>query len=312
MSVFATITLNAAVDTTCTLPRLAPGAINRLERKDAVAGGKGNNVARVLACLGHDVTATGFAGGTAGEFIERSLSAEGVVPAFMDAPGESRTCLTLVETGSGRITEIREPGEPVSAELAEAFLDRAPALIGDARAVAICGSLPPGLPDDYLARLCTRLEAPGRFIAVDSSGPPLRQALAAHPSAIAPNLDELMELAGPGAAKHPLPAARALRADSLGPNGLVLVKLGAAGAIAVSSQGAVRAVPSPVDTVNPVGAGDAFLAGWLAAWVADPDHASALRHAVACGAAAVLQARIGVVDPADVARLAPLVRVEAA
>jgi tagatose 6-phosphate kinase len=312
MTPFAAITLNASVDVTLTLPRLDPGTIHRSGQRQAVAGGKGNNLARVLACLGREVTASGFTGGDAGNFIERSLREEGVIPGFLRAPGESRTCLTLVEEESGRITEIREPGDPIPSDLAAAFLDRAPDLIGDAAFVAICGSLPPGLPDDYLARLVERLRRPGRVIAVDASGEPLRRALAAHADVIAPNTDELADLAGIGAERDPVAAGEALRQRS-GATGLtVLAKLGAAGAVAITPQGAWSATPPQIEAVNPVGSGDAFLAGWMAGSAESGNAPDALRLAVACGAAAALQSRIGYVDPADVLRLAQLVTVEAA
>ena len=114
-----TITLNAAVDTTYGLDRLERGAINLVAHRTAVPGGKGNNVARVLATLGHSVVATGFVGGRSGQFIEDGLRNLGIETAFARVEGESRVCLTVVERGSGTITEIREPGVDVLPEAME-------------------------------------------------------------------------------------------------------------------------------------------------------------------------------------------------
>ncbi len=304
---FATITLNASIDTAATLPRLVPGEINRLASARPAAGGKGNNVARVLARLGHPVVATGFAGGHAGAFIADSLRASGVTPAFMAVPGESRTCLTVVESETGRVTEIREPGDPVSASDGDAFLASVAERIGAAERVAISGSLPPGLPADYYAKLIEILHASGRRVVLDTSGEPLRLALAAHPDAIAPNRDELADLVGPGGSDdHAIAAASALVREHLGPKGCLMLTLGASGAALVETDRVLRATPPPVEIANPVGAGDALLAGWLAG---GDDPAGALRLAVAVGTAAAMQPGIGEVDPADVARILPTVEV---
>ncbi|HEX5499992.1 MAG TPA: PfkB family carbohydrate kinase, partial [Thermomicrobiales bacterium] len=123
----ATVTLNASVDTTWSLPRFTPGAINRVAGKEAVAGGKGNNVARVLATLGQPVVASGFVAGWTGRFIEEGLAAAGIATAFQTIPGESRTSLAIVETEAGRVTEAREPGPTVSAADWRRFLAEIPA-----------------------------------------------------------------------------------------------------------------------------------------------------------------------------------------
>lgn len=310
---FATVTLNAAIDAAGALPRLVPGEINRLGTTRTAAGGKGNNVARVLARLGCPVIATGFAAGHAGAFIAADLRAAGVVPVFAPVAGESRTCLTLVEA-DGRVTEIREPGDPVTAADGEAFLVNVAELIAPADRVAVCGSLPPGLDDDFYARLIATLRAAGAWVVLDTGGEPLRRALAARPDAIAPNREELADLVGALADDEAaIAAARTLARD--GAAGCVLLTLGAAGAAYVDRERTLRAAAPTVPVANPVGAGDAFLAGWLAGSAAgggNGDPAAALRLAVAAGAAAAMQPGIGAVDPADVERLRAGVAVNAA
>lgn len=294
---FATITLNASIDTACALPRLVPGEINRLANARPTAGGKGNNVARVLARLGHPAIATGFAGGHAGRFIADNLRAWGVSPAFMEVPGESRTCMTIVEGESGRVTEVRGPGAPVATADGDRFLDSVVGLIAPAEFVAISGSLPPGLADDYYARLVGVLRAAGKWVVLDGSGEPLRLALAAGPNAIAPNREELSDLVGPIGSVGEAVAAACLVRERLGPGGRVLLTLGAKGAASIDADRVIRARPPKVDIANPVGAGDAFLAGWLAG---GDDPSEALRYAVAVGTAAAMQPGIGEIDPTDV------------
>ncbi|MCC6313121.1 MAG: hexose kinase [Thermomicrobiales bacterium] len=305
----ATITLNASVDTTYLLPRLEHGGIAVVDRKEAVAGGKGNNVARVLTTLGQPAIATGFVGGDAGRFIEESLRAAGIATAFHHVSGESRTCLTIVEEANGTVSEIRERGEVVRPEDGAAFLRAAPTLVGAARWAVLSGSLPPGLPADYYARLVAALKAAGLRVVLDASGEPAALALAAGPDVIAPNLEELSALVGrPVAVEDAVAAAHSLF-DRLGSDAVVLVTFGAGGAALVRRDRALTAGAATVDAINPVGAGDAFLAGYVAAAAGGADDATALRAAVATGSAATLQTRIGVVDPADVARLCDLVGV---
>ncbi|HEU0116035.1 MAG TPA: 1-phosphofructokinase family hexose kinase [Thermomicrobiales bacterium] len=304
----ATITLNASIDTTWSLPRFAVGAINRVERKEAVAGGKGNNVARVLATLGQPVVASGFVAGWAGRFIETEIAAAGIATAFQAISGESRTSLAIVETDNGRVTEAREPGPTVAAEDWERFLAATPSRLRGATTVALCGSLPPGLPDDAYAQLIRVLRNVGCRTALDTSGAALREGLAAGPDLVKPNAAELAELAGLAGPEVEtatlLAAAREIARTRLGPEGRVLLSLGAGGAALIDRAETLLTSAPAVDVVSPVGCGDALLAGFLDAAARGESPAEALRWAVAVGAAAALQSRPGVVDPADVARLA--------
>ncbi|MGI8475495.1 MAG: 1-phosphofructokinase family hexose kinase [Thermomicrobiales bacterium] len=306
-----TITCNTAVDTTYVLDRLEPGAINRVARALPRPGGKGNNVARVLATLGHAPVATGFAAGHTGRFIEDALRLQDVEPAFVSVAGESRVCLTIVEEATGRITEIREPGMTVGDGDARRLLERVGDLAAGAEAAAICGSLPPGLPTDFLARLAGVLRAAGVFTVLDSSGEALRAGLAGRPHLLKPNRDEIAALLGRDGDGDELIAL--VQTELIGPrldgDAAVLLSLGAEGAALIRRDVAWRAAAPRVAAVNTVGCGDALLAGYLdgrARGEGDPD---ALAHAVAVGAAAALQEAVGAIDADDVPRLRREVRV---
>ena len=306
-----TVTANSAVDTLYRLDRLDRGAINRVARVVAAPGGKGNNVARVLAAFGHAVVATGFAGGLTGAAIETGLRAAGIDPRFVPVAAESRRCLTLLETDSGTITEIREPGCPVTPADAQRLLDLV-AAARDVDAVVLAGSLPPGLPPDFYATLLLALRPRPAFVALDTGGDPLRLGLAGQPDLIAPNAAELAGLIGRDA---DLPAMIAfaqheLLGGPLPPDARVLLTLGPRGAALISRQATLLAAPPPVAAVNPVGSGDALLAGFLDARSRADADADALAHAVAVGTAAALREEIGAVDPNDVARLRRDVRIE--
>ena len=306
-----TVTCNAAIDMTYLLDRLVPGAINRVGRKAAAPGGKGNNVARVLARLGHAVVATGFVGGHAGRWIEERLAALGVEPAFVPVAGESRVCLTVVEEATGTISEIREPGAAVTAEDAERLLDRVVRLGREVDAVVVSGSLTPGLPPGFYARLLGALRTSPAYVAFDSSGEAFRRGLRGRPDLIKPNRAELAELLGrPAVMPEAIAfARRALIGPVLAGDAAVLLTLGGEGAALIRRDRAYRAAAPAVAVVNTVGCGDALLAGFLDARSRAADDRDALGHAVAVGAAAALQEAVGVVSLEDVARLSRDVRV---
>ena len=305
-----TVTCNTAVDTTYVLDRLTAGEINRVARVLPAPGGKGNNVARVLRVLGHDVVATGFAGGHPGRYVADALAALGIEPAFLPVSGDARLCLTIVEESTGRITEIREPGAHVTPEDGRRLIDHVATLAATVDAVAICGSLPPGLPDDFYADLVAAVRRAGVFVALDSSGPALRAALRGGPDLIKPNVGELADLLGlADVADLTLDVARrGIATLALPDHAAVLLSLGADGATLISKDGLVSAVPPPVAVANTVGSGDALLAGYLDGRGRGESSADALATAVAVGTAAALQEAVGVVVHEDVARLRPLVR----
>ena len=193
---FLTISCNAAVDTTYSLDHLTPGAINRVDDVLPVPGGKGNNVARVLAALGQTVTATGFVGGHTGRFINDGLRAVGVEPAFVHITGETRVCLTIVERDTGRITEIREPGPLVEARVAHQLLDQLQDLAPGTDVAVIAGSIPPGITADFYRQAIEILKADDVWVALDTSGEALRCGMQGRPHLIKPNLEELAELLG--------------------------------------------------------------------------------------------------------------------
>jgi tagatose 6-phosphate kinase len=330
--VILTVTLNAAVDTTLTLHgALAVGMSQTAAQVLRLPGGKGVNVARVLHTLGLPVRATGLSGGSAARVIGDGLAAEGIAADFLPISGASRTNVALVdgdgEGGVGadpRVTEINEPGPMVTPMEGERFLARLAALLPGAQALTLCGSLPPGLPDDYYARLIDCARGAGVPALLDTSGRALQPGVAAKPLVVKPNREEAAQLIGRPVrdAHDAVTAAEAVRA--LGASAVALT-LGAEGAILVTDGGAWHGRVAVTEGVSPVGSGDAFLAGLLAGLVGvvargdsrdivqalrDEDAApEALARAVACGAANTRRRGAGVLDRDDVARMETLAEV---
>lgn len=306
-----TITLNAAIDTTYTLERFRVGETQRVGRKVMAPGGKGNNVARVLATLGHTVVASGFVAGPAGAFIAQGVRERGIEAAFLNVPGESRTCLAIREEESGAITELLERGVTIAPQDADCLLAHVRALASGMDAVVVSGSLPDGLPTDYYARLLGMLRPLPCLLVFDSSGDALRAGMAAGPDVIKPNAAEIAMLVGD--ARSLEGTVTLARERLLGPvlanDATILLSCGARGAALITRSATFVATPPPVPVVNSVGAGDAMVAGYLDARAAGADGAAALVEAVAVGTAAVLQETAGVVDMADIARIRASVHV---
>ncbi|KQT46484.1 1-phosphofructokinase [Methylobacterium sp. Leaf456] len=263
----ATLTLNPAIDQTVTLDVLTPGSVHRARSVWSDAGGKGVNVACCLADWGLPVAATGVLGQDNAAPFEQVLAAKGIDDRFVWIPGETRTNLKLLDAGTGETTDINLPGLEFGPSTLEAVRAVLSDLARDGSLVVLAGSLPRSLPPDTYARLTAELRARGARVVLDASGPALSAALAAGPealpSAIKPNRHELEDWAG-----RPLPspaalldAARRLQASGIA---LVCVSLGADGALFVSSDGALRALPPATKIASTVGAGDALVAGLVA------------------------------------------------
>ncbi|WP_342154193.1 1-phosphofructokinase [Methylorubrum sp. SB2] len=263
----ATLTLNPAIDQTVTLDALNPGSVHRARSVWSDAGGKGVNVACCLADWGLPVSATGVLGQDNAAPFEQVLAAKGIDDRFVWIPGQTRTNLKLLDAGTAETTDINLPGLEFGPSTLEAVRAVLSELAQDGSLVVLAGSLPRSAPPDTYARLTGELRARGARVVLDASGPALAAALAAGPGAlpqaIKPNRHELEEWAGQSLTDPAalLDAARRLQASGIA---LVCVSLGEDGALFVSGDGALRALPPATEIASTVGAGDALVAGLVA------------------------------------------------
>ncbi|QKV94310.1 1-phosphofructokinase family hexose kinase [Streptomyces sp. NA02950] len=301
-----TVTLNAALDITYRVPQLRPHATHRVTDVAERPGGKGLNVARVLAALGHDTVVTGFAGGVTGTVLRERLAAlagsdggTGTEPprgritdALVPIAGTTRRTIGVVDGSTGDTTQLNEPGPIVSTPEWSDFLTGYARLLREASAVALCGSLPPGVPVGTYAQLIREAHAAGVPTLLDTSGEPLRRGIAARPQVVKPNATELAGLTG---TTDPLRASRDARRRGAR---AVAASLGADGMLAVTSQGTWRARPPRRLAGNPTGAGDSAVAGLLSGLVEEVPWPDRLARAVALSAAAVRAPAAGEFDRA--------------
>ncbi|MDR0963926.1 MAG: 1-phosphofructokinase [Clostridium sp.] len=295
-----TVTLNPAIDKRFVVDRLLPGEVIRVKSVQNSAGGKGLNVARAAAIMGEAVTATGFLGGHNGDFVEESLRQEGIRAAFTKIVGETRCCINVFDESTGKQTELLEPGVSIDAMSLHSLLDHYDALLPGCDTVVLSGSAPPCLPDDIYATFIRKAHVSGAAIILDTSGTKLSAALAANPSLIKPNMEEMFALTGVTDIAG-LPAA----AGTLLERGAqrVVVSLGAKGALFVTRSGVWYASAPKLTPVNTTGCGDAMTAVFATAIHKDFSPPQLLRQAVAVASASALHPDTGRFDPQVAQRL---------
>jgi len=244
--------------------------------------------------------------------IVEDLTAGGIVHQFVRIADESRSSTIVLDPAGTQVaTEIVEYGPVVRPDELEAFGTAYSYLLGGSEAVVLAGSLPRDVPEDWYATALREARRQRVYAVLDSEGEPLRLGLGGEPDLIVPNQMEAEELVG-------------FEFESVQDLVVALeqiVEMGARSVVITRDDGALayvresgrplflRATVPQLEVVSPVGAGDALLAGLLAARRAERPFAEALRYAVACGAASTQHEQPGMLDPREVQRLSALVEV---
>jgi len=297
------VTLNPALDVTHHVAGAEWAGVNRPHEVAVRPGGKGVNVARTLRALDTEVLITGLAGGPAGDAIAAGLAAAGLAADFTATAGETRRTFAVVDTRRGQTGLFNEPGPLVSATEYEHFRARYRSALAGSAAVVLSGSLPPGVPAAAYAELAQLAGAAGVPTVLDADGPALMLGATGGPAIVKPNLEELERAVGrplrrPGCT-DPDPDAVVRAAGELitAGAGAVVVSLGPAGLLAVTSEGIWQAAPPGPAPGNPTGAGDAAVAGLAHSLMHGHGWPDRLRHATALGTAAVAEPVAGEVSP---------------
>ena len=306
-----TVTMNAAIDRTLTVPNFQRGQRHRASAGLSLAGGKGINIARALKRLGVPVVATGLAGGRTGIRIVEELTGEAILNDFVRIDDESRTSTAIVDPTGGSYTEVNEWGPHVSAEELEMLLEKLVYLSQGADYVVFSGSLPRGIDDGFYAEAVRELNRRGARTVLDSEGEPLRLGVQAEPLLVSPNEREAEALVG-----------QEFNDDDDFLTGLeTIAELGARNVLITRESGCwallraeretsrFRAVAPRVDPISAVGSGDVLLAAFVAARLDGRSDEEALRSAVAAGAASTLEIGAGRFEPREAGRLISSVEV---
>lgn len=254
------INLNAAVDKRYELTDIQKGKVMRARKVENTAGGKGLHVANVVTILGEDVLATGFLGGKTGEFIEEKLAKMVIKNDFVKIAGATRECLAFI-TDDLIQTEILEEGPSVTKEELDLFLKKYDEILDKSTVIVASGSIPSNVCQDIYEKLINRASRANKKFLLDTSGQLLVDAIRAKPYFIKPNIDELEAISGRKISDE-LDILKEI--TKLNEKGIkcVVVSMGKDGSL-VGFEGEKYKVQVPkITAVNPVGSGDAFVAGF--------------------------------------------------
>lgn len=302
------LTMNPSVDLATETEAVVPTHKLRCDATLHDAGGGGINVARVLTRMGGRCTSLCPLGGSPGQWLQRRMRDEGLEAAFLPIADETRVSFTVHERRTGAEFRFVMPGPRLSDREWQACLDHLEQMPQFPDLLVASGSLPPGVPADFYARLARLCRARGARLVLDTSGPPLAAALAEGVFLCKPNLRELTELVD-----RPLEtpaqwqaAARQLVLD--GRAQAVALTLGHLGALLATREAAWNAPPLDIAVASAVGAGDSFVGGMVWGLQQGQPLEQAFGWGVAAGSAALLSTGTGLCRLEDIQRLWPQVQ----
>jgi 6-phosphofructokinase 2 len=303
MTAILTVTMGPAVDISASTEKVVPTRKLRCTDVRRDPGGGGINVARVIKRLGTECRALYPAGGSQGRLLHRLLEEEGVASIPVGIAADTRESFTVHEDKSGDQYRFVLPGAALTDGEWRACLDRVASLEQPPEYIVASGSLPPGVPEDYYARLAGVAASIGARFVLDTSGPALARALAAGVYLAKPNLRELRDLTGLPLEREAEWVEAASELVRSGKARLVALTLGDQGALLISEEIHLRAAAVPVRISSAVGAGDSFLAALVQGLSAGGAFEEAFRYGVAAGTAALLTPGTELCRKADVDRI---------
>ena len=310
-ALIVTVTMNAAIDRTLTVPNFQRGHRHRASEALTLAGGKGINIARALKRLDVPVVATGLAGGPTGTRIVEELTTEAILNDFVRIADESRTSTAVIDPMANSYTEINEQGPHVQPDELDFLMEKLHYLSRSADLVVFAGSLPRGVEDDFYAEAIRDLNRRQVQTVLDSEGQPLRLGSEAEPFLVSPNEREAEGLVGQEFHDEEdfIMALDAIA--EIGPRNVLITQT--SGCFALFREDRVtrrfRAEAPRVEPISPVGSGDVLLAAFIAARLTGRTGDEALRSAVAAGTASTLELGAGRFDAREATRLASAVEV---
>jgi 6-phosphofructokinase 2 len=283
MRPIVTLTINPTIDAFCRTDRVIPVRKVRTHGEHYVPGGGGLNASRMIRELGGATVAFYMAGGLTGQALEGMVERTGLAAVRIPMTGLTRVSHVVLEESTGQ--EYRFTPEGPDVEEAEWRHCLEVLAVVEAPYVVASGSLAPGIPADFYAQVARLVKERGGRMVVDSSGPPLREALAEGVHLIKPSRGELEKLLGRTAASVAEAEALALEVVASGRAEIVALTLGAEGAVLATRDGTIRLSSPKVETRSAVGAGDAFLGAMMYAMASGQTLPQAFALGVAAGAA---------------------------
>lgn len=281
-----TVTMNPAIDKTVEIDTLLPGGLNRIQKVEYDAGGKGINVSKTVCEMGGTTIATGFLGGNAGKTIENVLRDKNIQSDFIWVEGETRTNTKVFEK-NGAVTELNEPGPVITEDQIGELLQKLEGYAAEGTLFVLAGSIPAGVDKDIYGRIIRLVHEKGAQVLLDADGELFRRALEAGPDIIKPNRVELEEYAG---MDYRASEAELIKlAEGLKAKGIhtVAISMGKSGAMILKDNYQVKCPSLNVKAHSTVGAGDAMVAALAYSWDGKLDNEETVRLCMATSAGAV-------------------------
>lgn len=283
-----TITLNPALDKQLTVSDIRFNDVLIAEGVQLDFGGKGFNVSRMLKELNQPSKAVGLLGGQTGKAIEAGLKEQAIDVVAIPVSGETRTNVSVVTPGGSKHIKVNEKGPTISvSELQQVFqyiFENAAA----GTLWVLAGSIPPGVNVDVYQQMTQKIKELGGDVVLDTSSAALKEGVLAHPKLVKPNLFELSQLTGREITSLQEILENSALTRSVGAE-FVAISAGEKGALLTDGEKTAICLPPEIQEANPVGAGDAMLAGLSFALYHGYDLEKALMLGVACGTASAMQ-----------------------
>ncbi len=293
------INLNTTVDKTHIVNNYQIEKVFRPSATLKVGGGKGINVARVLNKLKIPYVVLGFVGGVNKDFILKNFKKEKINFVGVSINGNSRDITIVVDPIRRTETVINEKGPVISLKERKKFLRKFSHLVKNVKYLAICGSMPLGMPDKFYGELIAIAKNYKVFTLLDTSGKPLIQGIKYQPDLIKLNKDEFKMISDK---KFVSIKKEFVDLYNKGIKNIILT-LGKKGCIGFNGEKYIKIKPPKIDKISTVGSGDAFTAGLIYSFIKNKNFTESLVFATACAAANALKIGAGVLDVRDIYRL---------
>lgn len=296
------ISVNPAMDKLYTVENFQSGGMFRAMDVIRSAGGKGLNVARVVKSLDADVSLLGFKAGSNGNWIQKEASDLGIDTQLVDALGETRCNINVIDVVSGTETEVLEIGHRVEVAHVETFCEIFEKIIHHTDVLVCSGSLCQGLPSNFYRDLIQQANKIGVKTILDSSGEPLRQGIKAMPTLIKPNMREFMGLLGrePTDLEDTITACQEFISNGVQ---MVVVSMGKGGALLVTGECVLMGNCEVAGIVNSIGSGDAMVAAFAVSIANGQELDKMFQFGLVCATANTQSSSIGCVDKMTIKQL---------
>lgn len=288
MKTIVACTMNPAIDKSSSVAHVVAERKLYCSPPRFEPGGGGVNVCRAVKKLGGESLLLYPSGGLTGKRLQELLHEECLVHRPIPIEEMIRESLVVLEESSGLQYRFGMPGPEIQKKEWEQFLDELAAIEPPPDYLVASGSLPPGVPADFYARVARIGKARGAKVFIDVSGEALKEALDEGVYLLKPNVREFRGLVGEGIKEESQIKSEAQKMVKSGRCEVLVISLGAAGVLAVSESFVEHILPPTVPIVSKVGAGDSMVAGIVLSLARGRSLRESILFGVAAGTAAVM------------------------